>query len=141
MAKTTLKPCPTYKCVYCGAEKQRKRNSAGKYCSVQCQHKHTHDKKYQRWLAGHIEANPSFLRKAVHRRDGGVCAVCGLSAWMGKRLVLEIEHKDGNSDNNAHNNLSLLCPNCHSQTSTYKGKNRGNGRHFRRVRRAQGKSF
>jgi 5-methylcytosine-specific restriction endonuclease McrA len=55
--------------------------------------------------------------------------------------ALELEHKDGNSDNNIEDNLELLCPNCHSQSPTYKAKNVGNGRHYRRQLYAKGKSF
>ena len=47
---------------------------------------------------------------------------------------LELEHIDGNAYNNSESNLSLLCPNCHSQTPTYKAKNKGNGRVERRER-------
>ncbi len=43
---------------------------------------------------------------------------------------LEIDHIDGNSDNNSEENLRLVCPNCHSLTSTYCGTNRGNGRNI-----------
>jgi 5-methylcytosine-specific restriction endonuclease McrA len=54
---------------------------------------------------------------------------------------MELEHIDGNSENNSLDNLSIICPNCHSQTPTYKGANKGKGRHYRRVRYSQGKSF
>ena len=43
-----------------------------------------------------------------------VCELCGISSWMGVPLVLELHHKDGNHYNNSLDNLSLLCPNCHS---------------------------
>ena len=46
-------------------------------------------------------------------------------------IPLEIEHIDGNYLNNSENNLILLCPNCHSLTSTYKGANK-NGRKSRK---------
>ena len=54
---------------------------------------------------------------------------------------MELEHKDGNSSNNSLDNVCLLCPNCHSQTDTYKNKNKGNGRHYRRLRYSEGKSY
>ncbi|MFA6159158.1 MAG: HNH endonuclease signature motif containing protein [Candidatus Paceibacterota bacterium] len=44
---------------------------------------------------------------------------------MSLPLTLEIDHIDGNPENNEKENLRLLCPNCHSQTSTYRGKNAG----------------
>ena len=45
---------------------------------------------------------------------------CGGGEWRGKILTLEVEHKDGNHDNNKEENLQLLCPNCHSITATYR---------------------
>jgi hypothetical protein len=44
---------------------------------------------------------------------------------MGQRIPLEIHHVDGNPDNETKENLQILCPNCHAQTDTYKGKNMG----------------
>lgn len=45
------------------------------------------------------------------------------SIWNGKLLKLHLDHIDGNSENHKLNNLRILCPNCHSQTDTYAGKN------------------
>ena len=56
------------------------------------------------------------------------CELCGLTEWLGKKLSLEVDHKDGNRYNHSLSNLQILCPNCHSQTNTYRGKNKsGNG--------------
>lgn len=60
------------------------------------------------------------------------CSSCDLETWQGKEIVFDVDHIDGNSDNNSLDNLRLLCPNCHSQTSTYKALNKGNGREKRR---------
>lgn len=54
------------------------------------------------------------------------CSVCGLTEWCGKSIVLELDHINGDRSNNSLTNLRLLCPNCHSQTPTYKGKNKNN---------------
>jgi hypothetical protein len=66
-------------------------------------------------------------------RTVGKCSVCGLSEWQNKPISLELDHISGNWSDNSPNNLRLLCPNCHSQTHTYKAKNKGNGRPHRRT--------
>ncbi len=53
------------------------------------------------------------------------CQKCNLSEWMGEPIPLQLEHNDGDCTNNRLGNLSILCPNCHAQTSTYAGKNKG----------------
>ncbi len=50
------------------------------------------------------------------------CQSCGISDWNGKPISLELNHIDGNSGNHALENLELICPNCHSQTDTYRSK-------------------
>lgn len=57
-----------------------------------------------------------------------VCGDCGLDEWRGKKLSLHLEHIDGDSFNNSIDNLTLLCPNCHSITDTYCGKNKNSGK-------------
>lgn len=51
------------------------------------------------------------------------CNCCGITEWMGERLPFEMNHIDGNRTNHSLNNLELLCPNCHSQTSTWRARN------------------
>jgi len=60
---------------------------------------------------------------------------------MVKSLYLFLDHIDGNSENNARENLRLVCPNCDSQLPTFKYRNYGNGRHKRKERYAEGKSY
>lgn len=56
------------------------------------------------------------------------CNECGLTTWMGKKLTLELDHIDGDSSNNELSNLRLLCPNCHSQTKTFRGRGINKGK-------------
>ena len=51
------------------------------------------------------------------------CAICGLDSWQGKEITLELDHIDGDNSNNEKDNLRFLCPNCHSQTDTFCGRN------------------
>lgn len=50
------------------------------------------------------------------------CECCGIVDWNDKRISLELNHKDGNNSNHSLENLELLCPNCHSQTDTFRNK-------------------
>lgn len=51
------------------------------------------------------------------------CSICGVGGnWNNKPLTLQIDHIDGDYNNNTKDNLRWLCPNCHSQTSTYGNK-------------------
>jgi len=50
---------------------------------------------------------------------------CGITEWKGKKITLELDHIDGDRNNNSKDNLRILCPNCHSQTPTFRrGQNK-----------------
>ena len=53
------------------------------------------------------------------------CARCGISEWMGQPISLQLDHINGKNNDHRIENLRFLCPNCHSQTETYAGKNIG----------------
>lgn len=52
------------------------------------------------------------------------CEECGISEWNGKHIACELDHINGNRTDHRLENLKVLCPNCHSQTSTFRAKNR-----------------
>lgn len=61
------------------------------------------------------------------------CGNCG--EWCGESITLELDHADGDNYNNSWENLRYLCPNCHSQTPTYRARNNGKkGERFYRAR-------
>lgn len=55
------------------------------------------------------------------------CSTCGITQWRGAPLALELHHVNGDGRDNRLENLTILCPNCHSQTDTWGGRN-GRGR-------------
>jgi HNH endonuclease len=52
------------------------------------------------------------------------CSACGLERWLAEPIPLELDHIDGDRENNELSNLRLVCPNCHAFTPTYRGKNK-----------------
>jgi len=53
------------------------------------------------------------------------CCICKNNGeWLEKKITLEIDHIDGNKRNNTIENLRFLCPNCHSQTHSFRGRNK-----------------
>ena len=63
-------------------------------------------------------------RRRVFEEQNYCCNKCGISNWQGVKIPLELEHKDGNNQNNERTNLEGLCPNCHSITDTWRGRNK-----------------
>src|ERR1044072_6212515 len=116
------------------------------FCSNKCQRAMERAENTRRWLEtgqapyaggqfGH------YIKRYIFEDQHGCCGICGSPAhWMGMRLILVLDHIDGDSTNNARENLRMVCPNCDSQLPTFKSKNRGNGRQFRRERYANGQS-
>lgn len=116
------------------------------YCSLDCQKMWERSERTTRWLEtgeGVPGTTPNhYIRLYIFQQQGGKCSVCGmLSEWNGAELRFVLDHIDGDSSNNKRDNLRLVCPNCDSQLPTFKSKNRGRGRHFRRKRYADGKSY
>lgn len=55
--------------------------------------------------------------------DHTKCKICSLNnEWNGKKLTLQLDHINGINNDHRLENLRFVCPNCHSQTSTYSNK-------------------
>lgn len=77
-------------------------------------------------VVGRLERT-SRLRERLIREGlkGRSCELCHRGSWNGRPIPLELDHVNGRRDDNRIANLRLLCPNCHAQTDTYRGRNIG----------------
>lgn len=116
-------------CVYCG-----ERTYTKKYCSNKCQGQHR-----KQIICEDIKTGKQVTWRRIKDYlllEDPKCSVCGIYKWQGKQIGLECDHIDGDGSNNTLENARLLCPNCHSQTHTFKAKNAKNpkGKEYRRKR-------
>jgi len=116
-----------WECLGCKKKHSSPPYKVKKYCNHTCQHIVTKAESFEKLKSGSI-SDRGMIRSIFKREFGNQCFECGLSEWRGFSMPLEVDHVDGNAGNNNFNNLRLLCPNCHSITDTWKGKNKGNGR-------------
>ena len=124
-----------FRCLNCGSNTILGGNYTRKYCSNSCQQEYQHKKSVEEWLRTGISPSNTKTSGTIKRwlmNKNPSCWNCGITEWNNNTIVFDVEHIDGNYMNNTPNNLELLCPNCHSQTKTYKNKNKGKGRHTRR---------
>jgi hypothetical protein len=77
------------------------------------------------------------LKRYVIKLRGNKCEECGWNKINPKsrNCTVQLEHVDGNAENDSLDNLKLLCPNCHSLTPTFGNLNRGKGRAWRYKKR------
>lgn len=111
-------------------------NKHSKFCSNKCQKEFQYKEYIEKWKGGLVDGKrgeyqiSSYIKTYLFKKYNNKCARCGWNEVnpYTNNIPLEIEHIDGNYLNNKEENLILLCPNCHSLTSTYKGANLNNGR-------------
>lgn len=123
----------------CRACENKTRNPI--YCSRKCQWKYRWTLQKKQIESEGKTTKKHAAKKFITERDGYKCSICSISEWMNEKLSLIMDHINGNPEDWSLTNLRLLCPNCDSQTPTFKGRNAGNGRHSRRERYKSGKSY
>lgn len=110
----------------------------GKFCSQKCHGDYRFEQSLKDILqSGIIHPKGYFCtsykaKKVLAHIHGYKCIICGISEWQNKTLVLITDHINGIPDDWRLDNLRLICPNCDSQTDTYKSKNKGHGRPYRK---------
>ncbi len=110
-----------------------------RYCSNKCQLSFRHKMNVSNW-----KSNPNnekyktknvsgYIKRYLREKYKEKCSICGWNQInpITKKVPLEVDHADGNSENNSENNLRLLCPNCHSLTPYFRNLNKGKGRAWR----------
>lgn len=138
--------------VYSHAHKPRKRRTCqecgslhknGKFCSHKCQQIHKEKKFISEWknglcsgMAPHGGLNEP-VRRYILSKYGEKCSQCGWSEVNPRsgKVPVQIDHIDGDFRNCSEDNLTVLCPNCHSLTPTYMTLNLGRGRDMNGSRR------
>ena len=103
------------------------------------------------WKVGKRDGNKGLVTRNLSKHPQAYliekydekCSLCG---WKKQNVItgrvpLEVDHIDGNAENNLEKNLRLICPNCHSLTSNFKNLNKGFGRMWRTKKYLKNKSM
>ena len=112
-----------------------------KYCSNKCQIDYQYKVYIKAWKLHKRNGNKGILTKNISHylkrylieKGGECCSICGWNKRhrTTKHVPVEIDHIDGNADNNKETNIRLVCPNCHALTPHFRNLNKGKGRKWR----------
>jgi hypothetical protein len=86
----------------------------GIYCSNKCQGEYLIKQRFTKGVKF-----KQTMRKYLIEHSTYKCSICGISEWNGKEITLQVDHIDGDNQNNTFENLRFVCPNCHTQTDTW----------------------
>lgn len=124
-------------CKFCGKEISNR----NVFCNNTCQREFYYKTTINNWLNGESIMNEGAIkisnniRRYLFEISNSKCQRCGWSEVnvYTNKVPLEVDHIDGDSQNNKRENVILLCPNCHSLTKTW--KNTGNRKSTRTKRK------
>ena len=122
-----------YFCLNCGKKIENPYGSkTNKFCSTECRKEFVQKKYIERWKNGEESglkgkyALSERIRQYLLEKVNYKCEVCGcneVNPFTGKS-ILQIHHKDGDSNNNSEDNLQVLCPNHHAMTENFGSRNK-----------------
>ena len=105
-------------CKICNKDSSPRNGGTSRYCS---EHKGLHGRDI---LFEDIKSDET-KKKRLIKEYGHRCEICKLTEWMEERIPLVMDHINGDSDDSSRENLRIICHNCHAQTDTFGGKNKG----------------
>lgn len=128
-------------CVYCDIKLSKR---SKRFYSNHCQAEHNYASYILLWRNGLVNGARGKSTRAISRhvlrylweKYESACSVCGWHTAhpLTGKPPLEVDHINGDAENNSEENLRLLCPNCHSLTTSYRNLNKGRGRQWRRLK-------
>ena len=123
---------PSIACKGCSKLVRVRANRSG-YCSTECRQAD----EIQRWLVGELDGrwkytHAAYVRRYLEQRSEGACETCGYAQTRPDgSSILQVDHINGNWQDNRVENVRLLCPNCHALTDTWGAGNMGKGRKWK----------
>lgn len=127
---------------YCLVCSCKLKSPVNKYCSNRCQSKDRYQKYVLQWKAGQVNGSrgvnakgiSAHIRRYLEEKFGARCSLCGWDKInpITNRVPLEIDHINGDPEDNREENLRVICPNCHSLSPNYRNLNKGHGRLWRK---------
>jgi hypothetical protein len=113
-----------------------------KFCGGECDLAFKQEALYATFaVTGVLNCAARTARKYLLVTRGQRCEICKIETWRDRPVPVVMDHINGDPTDQRILNLRLVCPNCDALLPTFKGRNRGNGRHARRARYIQGKSY